>query len=410
MQVTVTGLLGTAVLQNNGGDDLTLTTDGTFPFASELEQGDAYAVSVLAQPSSPSQTCTLTNPTGTIADADVADITLTCSTRSFAVHGTVSGLEGSGLVLQNNGVDDQNIDGDGAFSFTTAVASGQPYLVTVSVEPSDPTQVCTVTHGSGTMGGADVADVTVVCDTVQHTIGGTITGLGAAPVILQNNGGDTLSRGIDGVFTFATPLDNGSNYAVTVSTQPADRVCTVSAGTGPVLDAPVTSVVVSCTAWAGAGATWVAGGHAYGRYTWAQAGTTNNGRANAEAACVASGGTLARPNSQEAWDALRANLPENSRGYWIDGHNNFTCGTATPGAPKAYQYGNMYTPAGTPLLYTGCNCNMTEQGLVAYRYEAANNAFDGCQGTGGMAAGYLGVMDEKTDYNAFTIDGFVCAK
>jgi hypothetical protein len=165
----------------------------------------------------------------------------------------------------------------------------------------------------------------------------------------------------------------------------------------------------TCVAWNAAGATWTASGHLYGRYTWAQAAIANNGYANANAFCTGSGGTLARPNSQAEWDALWSNLPQDSTGYWMDGNNDFTCGTATPGTPKPYSFGLMYSPTGTSLLYTGCNCNTSEPGLVVYRYNGSS-PFDGCEGSGGMQVGFLGAMDEWLTYNHPNIVGFVCMK
>jgi hypothetical protein len=44
--------------------------------------------------------------------------------NSFTVSGTVSGLTGNGLVLQNNGADDKSIKANGYFTFTTAIVSG----------------------------------------------------------------------------------------------------------------------------------------------------------------------------------------------------------------------------------------------------------------------------------------------
>ncbi len=54
----------------------------------------------------------------------------------FTVGGTVSGLAGSGLVLQNNAGDDLSISADGTFSFTARVANGGTYAVTVNTQPS----------------------------------------------------------------------------------------------------------------------------------------------------------------------------------------------------------------------------------------------------------------------------------
>ncbi len=55
---------------------------------------------------------------------------------TYAIGGSVSGLLGSGLVLQNNGVDDQAIAADGSFHFSTALASGAGFAVTVKSQPN----------------------------------------------------------------------------------------------------------------------------------------------------------------------------------------------------------------------------------------------------------------------------------
>src|SRR5438067_9082822 len=47
---TVSGLSGTLVLQNNLGDDLTLTANGSFTFTTRLNTGASYAVTVKNAP------------------------------------------------------------------------------------------------------------------------------------------------------------------------------------------------------------------------------------------------------------------------------------------------------------------------------------------------------------------------
>jgi hypothetical protein len=65
----------------------------------------------------------------------------------FTVGGTVSGLTGTGFVLQNNAGDDLSISSDGTFTFSTAISDGDTFHVTV-------------------ISGANVTDVTVtVTDT-----------------------------------------------------------------------------------------------------------------------------------------------------------------------------------------------------------------------------------------------------
>jgi hypothetical protein len=82
-----------------------------------------------------------------------------------------------------------------------------------------------------------------------YTVGGQVSGL-TGTVILENEKGDPLTVTANGTFTFATKITSGQPYAVTVSQQPAlpaNDSCAVTAASGTVADAPVTSVVVTCT-------------------------------------------------------------------------------------------------------------------------------------------------------------------
>ena len=101
------GLSGSVVLQDNGGDDLTVTANGTFTFNTALPTGDTYNVTVKTNPAG--QTCTVTNGTGTISTANVTNITATCTTTggllaTFA--GTdANGVESYRVTSANNGPD-----------------------------------------------------------------------------------------------------------------------------------------------------------------------------------------------------------------------------------------------------------------------------------------------------------------
>jgi len=136
----VSGLAGTGlVLQDNGGNDLTVTSSGAFSFSTALAGGTAYSVTVKTQPTSPWQTCVVTNATGTVGSANVANVTVTCTTNTYTVGGTLGGLTGSGLVLQDNAGNDLTIAANGTtFVFSTAIASGAAYAVTVKTQPSGP--------------------------------------------------------------------------------------------------------------------------------------------------------------------------------------------------------------------------------------------------------------------------------
>jgi len=87
----------------------------------------------------------------------------------FSIGGDVSGLAGSGLILQNNASDELSIQADGSFVFATEIDSGSNYAVTVSAQPTSPAQTCTVSNGSGTAT-ADVSNVAVNCVTDASSV------------------------------------------------------------------------------------------------------------------------------------------------------------------------------------------------------------------------------------------------
>lgn len=97
---------------------------------------------------------------------------------TFTIGGDVNGLQGSGLALQNNGMDTLLITSNGTFSFVTALESGQGYSVSVSQQPSSPQQVCTVQNGSGSIGTTSVANIQVSC----------LDPLPSAPVVTMSYG------------------------------------------------------------------------------------------------------------------------------------------------------------------------------------------------------------------------------
>jgi hypothetical protein len=246
---TVAGLAGTAVLQDNGGDSLSLTANGTFAFATPLLSGMAYAVTVSTQPGTPSQSCTLANTSGTVGGADVTGVTVTCTTNPFTIGGSVTGLSGAGLVLEDNLGDDLPVGANGSFTFATSVHSGSAYAVTVKSPPAVPSQTCSLTGASGTVGAANVTGVAVTCTTNRYAVGGTVTGLAGAGLVLQDNAGDNLPVSANGTFTFVASVASGSVYAVSAFSQPTSlsQTCAVTAAGGVVGGSDVTGVIVLCT-------------------------------------------------------------------------------------------------------------------------------------------------------------------
>ena len=113
---TVSGLSGTVVLQDNGGDDLSVSANGAVTFATKLPTGAAYNVTVKTNPAG--QTCTVAGGSGTVGSANVTNVAVTCTTNMYSIGGSVSGLSGT-VVLQDNGGDDLSVSANGAVTFAT---------------------------------------------------------------------------------------------------------------------------------------------------------------------------------------------------------------------------------------------------------------------------------------------------
>jgi len=168
--------------------------------------------------------------------------------NTYSLGGTVSGLAGSGLSLTLNGFPPLAIADNGNFTFGNQLPHGTAWTVTVSNQPSNPSQTCSVSNGSSPAITGNVSNIQVKCTTNRFTVGGTVTGLQGSGLVLRNNGGDNLAINANGAFTFSTTLPDLSSYAVTLLTQPGtpSQTCTVSSGTGIISGANVTTVSVSC--------------------------------------------------------------------------------------------------------------------------------------------------------------------
>jgi hypothetical protein len=245
----VSGLAGTGLVLSFGESELLVNSNGPFGFPGQVGSGESYAVTIAAQPSNPAQTCLVAGGTGVVGNANVTSVRVSCTTNAYPVGGTVSGLTGSGLVLLLDNDEELPVSADGPFTFPTPVPSGRTYRVTVGTQPGSPAQVCTVERGAGTIFGAAVTDVDVVCAAEgTYAVGGTVSGLAGSGLVLQLNGGGDLAVPANGAFRFAGRVATGASYAVTVLTQPSSPLqsCTVQNGAGTMGGANVTSVTVAC--------------------------------------------------------------------------------------------------------------------------------------------------------------------
>jgi 6-phosphogluconolactonase len=225
LSVNVTGVSGVGVvLRNNGGNDLTVTTPGTYPFTTAVVAGSGYDVTVLSNPSSPVQVCTVTSAMPATMPASNVTVGVNC-VNAYKIGGTINGdpsiaVSGIGPILHNNNGEDLFIDilpASGVsrtFTFNIPVASGVSYAVTQLSKAKSPGQDCSggITNGTGTVSGADITNVSITCVSVPTV---------PKYAYVTNSTANTVSpyaiNATSGVLTAGTALTTGTQpYSVSV--------------------------------------------------------------------------------------------------------------------------------------------------------------------------------------------------
>jgi 6-phosphogluconolactonase len=183
---------------------------------------------------------------------------------TYSIGGTVTGLTGSGLVMQTNAGDVAPVSAAGAFTFANQLGTGAAYTVSVKTQPSAPVQNCTVSNGSGTVGTANVTTVAVACSTMAgYTVGGTVSGLVGSGLTLaictppMHPGGSPCHHlkqvGANGAFTLDAVYPAGYSCcdAVAIAQQPSSPTqnCLISNARVSIQNTNDTGVTVSCAAY-----------------------------------------------------------------------------------------------------------------------------------------------------------------
>ena len=222
---TISGLTTSGLVLKNGSDELTVASgSSTFQFGSTVADGAAYSVTVKTQPAG--KTCSVSSSSGTMVSAGVTNVQVTCSPNSYSVGGSISGLTGTGLKLKK-GVEIITISsGLTTFSFSSKVAYGASYAVTIDTQPVGNT--CSLSNSSGTMGAADLSAIQVTCSPNAYNLSGSVYGLSSAGLKIKNGSEVlTLASGATS-FTFLNQVAFGGTYSVSVDTQPTGYTCSLS--------------------------------------------------------------------------------------------------------------------------------------------------------------------------------------
>jgi hypothetical protein len=188
-----------ATILRGGSASFSVTTSGTAPLAYQWRHDGVaipganlatYDLLAATTADAGNYSVVVSNAAGTVNSADAL---LTVLLPTFTIGGSVTGLTGTGLVLQDNGADAFAISADGSFTFATPVADGSPYAVTVAIQPTG--QACSVTSGAGTVARAAVTTVAVTCGAVAAPVLSSIAITPAALDLVAGNSGALAATG-----------------------------------------------------------------------------------------------------------------------------------------------------------------------------------------------------------------------
>jgi hypothetical protein len=182
----------------------------------------------------------------------------------FTVKGTVTGIAYPGMVLTTNGMEiavapPAKAGDPVTFEFPNKLEYGDVYDVQIKAPPAHQkecgTPPNTIPNFTDTAGRLAEINVTIACIIDSYTIGGTITGLTGAGLVLANGStGGQLAVTLPTTPT-TTPLTYslppvfyGQTYSLAIIKQPTGQVCTVTNPTGTMGDAKVENINITCVA------------------------------------------------------------------------------------------------------------------------------------------------------------------
>jgi hypothetical protein len=393
---SVSGLLSGQQLTvaDNSSDSKVLTANGSFVFNNSINRNGSYSVAVTQQPTG--QICSVSNASGSGVIANITNVSVICSTTTYTVGGTVIGLPlGSSVSVALNGSNPLTT-GAGSFTFSSPIAFGSTYSVTVATQPIGYT--CSVINGSGTIPTSNVGTVNVICSTASYSIGGTVTGLASGnqvTLLNNNNQYSPLTVTANGAFSFPLTVSYGGSYSVSVGTDPTSQYCSITGAQGSNVASTVSNVNVtchSCTTLTGvmsSSATYSSGAYCVSGTLQVPGGVTatfNGGTTIADGTIVVQGtlnlnGTLGSASTE----VNVINVAIQPAGTTTSTHQISIAGSVITG-------GTLYAPTGNAIYGSFSLTNSIISNLQSYMYlwypigsnQITGNSFNG---SGGISYG-----------------------
>ena len=239
----ITGLLANSNVTLSDGNDIISRANGSYTFVTPLPYMRAYSIAI-TNPNG--QTC-IFNPNtvgnGNMPYHAVTNANVTCTTQTYPLGGTVSGLAAGNVTITNTVNTDAISVGNGNYLFDQNIAYAGNYNVIV-VSPNGLT--CSVSNGNAVMAVGGEFNVSVVCLPRPYMLGGSVSGLLSNTNVTMTDGNDTIAAG-NGNFTFPTGVAYNSNFMVALS-NPNGQTCAFTSNSNVGVMPPYNdlNVLVTC--------------------------------------------------------------------------------------------------------------------------------------------------------------------
>ena len=167
LQVNVGGLAKDGLILLNDGERLPVTAgQGTVVFTKLVKTDDRYDITIAQQPKG--AVCSITNGSGKATSYSVSTAQVICTTNSYPLSGTITGLTAGGLrlVMGPNGT--SPLAGTTSYEFKS-VADGAAYGISILTQPTGLTcrfqgsKSADASDTVGTMGSAATTAATLDC-------------------------------------------------------------------------------------------------------------------------------------------------------------------------------------------------------------------------------------------------------
>ncbi|AQR71543.1 hypothetical protein BZG29_26865 [Janthinobacterium sp. LM6] len=167
LQVSVSGLAKDGLILLNDGERLPVPVgQATVVFSKLVKNDDRYNITIAEQPKG--AVCTIVNGAGKASSYSVNTALVNCTTNSYPLNGTITGLTADGLRLVMGPKGITLSAGAAAYTFNS-VDDGAPYGISILTQPTGLTcrfQGSKSTDASdtvGTMGSAATTAATLDC-------------------------------------------------------------------------------------------------------------------------------------------------------------------------------------------------------------------------------------------------------